>query len=263
MIATVDEERVYREKWREWEPKIAKTIRSKAVEGVVGISYEDLYSLAHQVMLYTIRGTKPENAHDITKAKFSTYFYNNLLNAIKTEYSKSGYARQWYKLKVTDKKTGEVTLLEKQFSTQGEAWSASKMVGRKRRYAEVIFERERRYKRIPPSIFSPLNGDGSGLTAAHEEGSSDIGDEVGNVHVDYRKAGTVGLERRAIPVTKISKVIGKRVADRTNRRILLLLYLGHTIREVARALCVGEDELQRRMKSLRRVAVHVLKETAS
>jgi len=65
----------YNEAWAAWKPKISATVSKWARQHIVGGSYDDLMSLAQEVLWKSLR-----DYQGIVRGRFSTYFYTRLLN---------------------------------------------------------------------------------------------------------------------------------------------------------------------------------------
>lgn len=232
----------YAATWKKWEPKVITTVRQWALPGVIGCTFDDFYSLAQQVLLYTLQNFNSD------KAKLSTFFYTNLHNAFKTEYSKSGMIRSGYKLKVTDKKTNEEKVFSRQYTSREEAAHDASMI-RGRRSAVPVYHQENRFKRIPPNQLTPFIV----TPDADNDNQTDKG-----VWSPHQRIGTI--DRRHLDFKQWLKVIGQKVTDRVDRRLLLKLYAGDSLRKVTREMGLSRVDLNKRMKALRRVAVDVMRE---
>lgn len=237
-----NEEKIYIETWKKWESRIWKVSKQRAVEGAVGCSFDDLFGLARHVMLYTIRSFDP------TEAKFSTYFYTNFLNAIKTEYAKAGLVRRHYKVIVTHKKTGRELILGSSFTTKEEANSvASSIRGRRRASVQFVYN-DKKKKRIPPDNIVSLFG----------KPDADTTDSDSNPVAPIELLGEMDQRRRRF--AELVKCTSKHVSDRRDRKILVLLYKGYSTREVAASLSTGTDVVRHRVSQLRRKVTAILKE---
>lgn len=242
MYAPIEnEEQVCRDLWRKWESKILTTVRQRAIEGVIGCTFEDLQSLARQVMIYTIRSYNP------TEAKFSTYLYANLLNAIKTEYAKAGLVRQWYGIRVTRRKCNTTRDLQIQFATQEEAQAVADMLGGTYKAVIVPFQTKRQ-KRIPPHLVSSLLAPVNRVADVEEAEEGTLENYVAS------KKDTVLEPRRVL------EVVSRVVEDKLDRKILLLLYQGYPPRAVCKAVALDSQGWQKKLRQLRRTTVKVIRE---
>lgn len=237
-LCIASEDETYRATWKKWESKITTMLKQWEIPGVVGCTFDDLFSLAQQVMLYTIR------SYDSELAKFSTYFYNNLKNAIKTEYGKSGLARYCYQIQITDKRTSEVTVLSKTFTSFEEARNLSDSIGRGRRRTRILFFRQNRHKRIPPTDMTPFD------TAANEQDDENLVNKP-----EYR----LGVKDRSSQAY-LFRTVSRNVTDRSLRKILFRLYVGDSPAEAARRLKKTQDEVDAKLQSFRKQALQVMKD---
>lgn len=227
--------------WKKWEPKVVTTVRQWSLAGVVGCTFDDFFSLAQQVLLYTLQNFNSD------KAKLSTFFYTNLHNAFKTEYAKSGLVRSGWHVKIVDKKTDQEQVLSRQYTSREEADAVATSIGRKRRRAMPVYKQENRFKRIPPTHLEGF-----------ERKSDNEDDECGILSPNERLG--ISDRRRSPEFVSLARAIGRRVVDRTDRRLLLRLYSGESLRDVTKGMKMTRVDLNKRMKSLRRVAVDVMRE---
>lgn len=246
MIQEVQEaigEKTYEEIWKSWEPKVATTARQWSLPGVIGCTYDDLYSTAQRVLLRSLKYYTPD------KAKFSTFFYTNLHNAFKTEYSKSGLVRQGYKVRVTHKKLGSQTILDKVYSSSGEAHSVAEQIGRKRRRADVVSFEESRVKRIPPHQVTPF----------HAPAEDDVLN-AGSDKVMAPEELIASSDTLKPNFSQIVLLVRKRITDRIDRKVLFRLYIGHSVKQVAEETGLSHGRLRLRLKRLRKIVDVIVKD---
>lgn len=246
MIQEVQEvigEKTYREVWKAWEPKVATTARRWSLPGIIGCTYDDLYSTAQRVLLRSLKFYIPD------KAQFSTFFYTNLHNAFKTEYAKSGLVRQGYKVRVTHKKSGSETVLDKVYTSPGEAHSVADQIGRKRRRADVVFFEESRVKRIPPHQIIPFHA------PAEDDASMAGPDKV--MAPEELIASSDTLKPNFSQIVRLARA---RITDRIDRKVLFRLYIGHSVKQVAEEAGLSHGRLRLRLKRLRKTVDLIAKD---
>jgi hypothetical protein len=208
----------YTKYWQEYEPKIAKTLNDWVIPGVVGCTFDDLWSVAQQSLYYALKYFDP------SRGKFSTLFYNSLFNAIKTEYKKAGLVQKGFRIRLVDKRTGDEKLLQQLFSTKEAAREVASAIGRKRRIATVVYVDpglEEAVKkgvcylrptkmRIPPT-------DVCSLPCSYDNGEEDQAyQQQVKLPAVYDRPSTVSVLR----------TLARYVSERAERRVLKMIYFG-------------------------------------
>lgn len=217
METLANENEVFKETWKDLEGKIKTTVRHFVVEHVVGCSFDDLLSLARLVMLRALR------TYQIDQAKFNTYFYTCLKNAIRNNHRDAGFKREIFVVSYTDQE-GNRTVWKRKFCSEDKALLC--ILQNNLTEAEIVCF-DVRQKRIPVEHQGPL-----GPEICYRA------TEDNKPNIDY----------------SLSK-IAHYLPDRTDQEIVLAIYRGETFNNLCQRLEISYPEMKRRMFGIRRAIV--------
>ena len=214
------ESKVFQEKWETWKDKINTVVSQNAKEHVVGGSYDDLISLARQVLLRVIRTHRPE------QTRFSTYFYTCLNNALADNMKKLSTRVYWHiKYPTASGRTMRYTFISPRAVRKF-------ILKNKIENVEITFTPIARPKQIPRDLITNLQ-------AFH--------------HVIPEGPTPIDIE-------PIFSAMPRYLPDQTDGEIVRLLYQGFNVSSVIQKLELNRYDLKRRLLRIRRATVRAARD---